>query len=233
LVQGITTGDTNNYGVYIGTASGGATNNYSLWVTGGKVYFGETATNAVTIKTAQVVMGDSTDRDTAFVYLQSTATDILPSFNYKGADAASSSFEFTRPIRIITPQVAKWVMGRSEEEITLSTSGLTTNSAANLLPANSIIESVCCRITQAITVTTNWAVGDPTTAARFSSANATLALGTTSVGMDHWSGAVTTLAAGPSQAAAATVRITCTGSNPGAGKIRVAVFYRTLSAPTA
>jgi hypothetical protein len=52
------------------------------------------------------------------------------------------------------------------------------------------------------------------------------------VGLDHWSGAVSTLATGPSQAAAAKVRITCTGSNPGAGVVRLTVFYRTFTPPT-
>lgn len=127
---------------------------------------------------------------------------------------------------------AQWVHGQASELLTLSTSGLTTDTTANLLPVGSIIEAVSCYITEAITVTTNWAVGDPTTAARFSAANATKTAGTSSPGIDHWSGAVTTLAAGPSQAAAAKVRITCTGSNPGAGAIRIVVFYRQLVAPT-
>src|SRR6185436_20175637 len=108
----------------------------------------------------------------------------------------------------------------SSELLTLSTSGLTTDTSANLLPANAIILSVTCRVTTTITTTTNWAVGDPTTAARFSAANATLTSGTTSIGLDHLSGAVATLAAGPTQIAAAKVRITCTGANPGAGAIR-------------
>lgn len=125
-----------------------------------------------------------------------------------------------------------WVMGQASELLTLSTVGLTTDTAANLLPVDAIIEAVVCRVTTTITTTTNWAVGDGTTAARFRAANATLTAGTTSVGIDHWSGAVTTLAAGPSQAAAAKVRITCTGANPGAGVIRITVFYRKFVAPT-
>lgn len=124
---------------------------------------------------------------------------------------------------------ARWTHGNLSEEITLSTSGLTTDSSANLLPANSIIEAVVCRVTTTITTTTNWAVGDPTTSARFSAANATLASGTTSVGITQCDQAG---AAGPKQVSAAKVRITCTGSNPGAGKIRVTTFFRTFIAPT-
>lgn len=125
-----------------------------------------------------------------------------------------------------------WQRGVVEEEITLNTGGATTDSSANLLPAGAIIEAVCARVTTTITTATNWAVGDATTSARFSSANATLTAGTTSVGLNHQKGGVSTDAAGPTQAAAAKVRITTTGSNPGAGKIRVSVFYSLFVAPT-
>lgn len=130
-----------------------------------------------------------------------------------------------------TANGANYVIGQASELLTLSTSGTTTDTAANLLPAGAIIDSVVCRVTTTITTATDWSVGDPTTAARFSSANATLTSGTTSVGLNQMSGAVTTLAAGPTQAAAAKVRITTTGT-PGAGVIRITVFYRQFVAPT-
>lgn len=138
---------------------------------------------------------------------------------------------FTRVGRnpIITANQAQWIAGVISEEITLSTVGLTTNSVADLLPANSIIEAVVARVTTTITLTTNWALGDPTTAARFNPASASLAAGTNSVGLTHVD---QTGAAGPKQVAAAKLRITCTGANPGAGKIRVTVFYRQFAAPT-
>ena len=117
------------------------------------------------------------------------------------------------------------------ENLTLSTSGTTTNTSANLLPANALILAVVCRVTTTITTATNWSVGDSTTAARFSSANGTLTAGTTSVGLNHQQGAVTTDAAGPVQVSATTVRITTTGT-PGAGAIRITVYYISLTAPT-
>jgi hypothetical protein len=125
------------------------------------------------------------------------------------------------------------VNGWNEELITLSTVGLTTDSVANLLPANSIILAVTSRVVTTITTTTNWAVGDGTTSGRFSAANSTLTAGTTQVGLAHQAGNVTTTAAGATQAAAAKVRITCTVANPGAGAVRVTVFYQTYSAATA
>ena len=127
---------------------------------------------------------------------------------------------------------AYWIRGYNTELLVLSTTGLTTDTTNNLLPANSVIEAVVARITTALTVTTDWKLGDGTTAGRFSAADSTLTLGETVVGLAHWSGAVSTLAAGPSQATAAHVRVTCTGSNPGAGAIRITVFYSQFVGPT-
>lgn len=117
------------------------------------------------------------------------------------------------------------------EEITLATGGLTTDSSANLLPATSIIEAVTAYVTTTITTTTNWALGDSGLGTRFSSASTGLAAGSTVVGLNHRDTSAAT--PGPVQTAAAKLRITCTGSNPGAGKIRAFVFYKTYRAPAA
>lgn len=124
-----------------------------------------------------------------------------------------------------------WTQSFAAESITLSTAGTTTDSTANLLPANSLIKAVTCRVTTTIGTATDWAVGDPTTATRFSSANSTLTAGTTSVGLNHMRGSVTTDAAGPTQTAAAKLRITTTGT-PSAGVIRCVVYFETFVAPT-
>lgn len=167
------------------------------------------------------------------VRMQTSGTGTLTNFLH-GVLLGVSRFivASSSAITQLTNNQSSWTHGVATELLTLNTGGLTTDSAANLLPANSIIEAVACRITTTITATTNWAVGDPTTSNRFSSPNATLTAGTTSVGLNHWSGAIATLAAGPSQAAADKVRITCTGANPGAGVIRLTVWYRTIVAPT-
>ena len=148
----------------------------------------------------------------------------------RAAGGTISMGQTSRPVSIAsTANFAEWIHGSASELLTLSTAGLTTNTSANLLPANAIIEAVVCRITTAITTTTNWAVGDATISNRFSSANATLAAGTTSVGLNHVD---LTGTSGPKQTSAAPVRITCTGSNPGAGVVRITVFYRQFVAPT-
>lgn len=141
-------------------------------------------------------------------------------------NAANTSASITRHIQC--EQTVDYV----EEEITLSTSGLTTDSAQNLLPANSLIEGVAARITETITTTTNWALGDANESARFSSANATLTADTTSVGLNHYNPTNANDNLGPVQASAASLRITCTGSNPGAGKIRVRVYFRKYTPPS-
>jgi hypothetical protein len=117
---------------------------------------------------------------------------------------------------------ASWMHGYSTEQITLSTSGSTTDSAANLLPANSIIEAVVAYVITTITTATDWKLGDATISGRFSAPNSTMTAGTTQIGLVHVDQTGTS---GPRQTAAAKLRITTTGT-PGAGKIRVTVFYR-------
>lgn len=148
------------------------------------------------------------------------------------AAAAASAFRFADVVaKLLTLQSDAGIRGRLqilEEEITLATTGLTTDSTANLLPANSLILGLYAKVTTLITTTTSWAVGDAATADRFTDANSTLLAGTASGSANIFNQAK---AAGytPYQAAAAKVRITGAGSNPGAGKIRVTVFAFTMS----
>ena len=123
---------------------------------------------------------------------------------------------------------ATWGHGEASELLTLSTLGTTTDTSANLLPANSIIESVVARITTTITTATSWQLGDATTAGRFTAANSTMVAGTTDIGLVHVDVAG---AGGPRQTAAAKLRVTTVGT-PGAGVIRVTVFYRKFTPPT-
>ena len=124
------------------------------------------------------------------------------------------------------------VYGMNSEVLTLATGATTTDTTGNLLPARSIIDSVTAIVTTTITTAASWGLGDPTTAARFTAVNAgAVALGSQLTGLDHWSGAVTTLAAGPSQAAAAKVRVT-TNANPGAGAVRIVVLYHQVNPPS-
>lgn len=126
---------------------------------------------------------------------------------------------------------AQWIYGQASELLTIAAAA-STDSSANLLPADAVIEAVVVRVTTVIPTAATFTVGDPTTAARFGT-GISVAANTTKSCIDHWSGAVTTLAAGPSQAAAAKVRIT-PNLTPGAatGVVRITVFYRQFVAPT-
>jgi hypothetical protein len=126
---------------------------------------------------------------------------------------------------------AQWVHGQISEEITLSLASATTDSGADLLPANSIIEAVVARVTGAISTAANWSLGDSTTAARFLAATTDLILGTTKVGIAQWNPAGAAPANGPQQSAAAKLRVTCNATATG-GKIRVTVWYRQFVAPS-
>lgn len=121
--------------------------------------------------------------------------------------------------------------GSASEEVTLDTGNPTTDTAANLLPPNSILLGVATRVTEAITVCANFSVGDSVTPARFVSASPGVALDSTTAGLIQQQGNSTTQATGPTQSTAAKVRITC-NVNPGAGKIRVQTYFMRLNPPT-
>lgn len=118
--------------------------------------------------------------------------------------------------------------GSASELLTLSTSGTTTDTTGNLLPANSIIDSVDARVTTTITTATSWQLGDASTAGRFSAVNAVMTSGSTQVGDVQ---ADQTGASGPRQVSAAKVRVTTVGT-PGAGVIRITVHYHSFTPPT-
>ena len=132
---------------------------------------------------------------------------------------------------LVTANGATKTAFSNSELMTLSTGGATTDSSANLLPANSVIDGVVCRVTTTITTATDWGISDPTTTLRFSAVNSTMTAGTVQVGMKHLNPEGAAEADGPVQAAAAKLRITTTGT-PGAGAVRCTVFGYTLVAPT-
>jgi hypothetical protein len=111
---------------------------------------------------------------------------------------------------------------------TLATGGTTTDSGLTCLPANSIIDAVVYRITTTITTAANFTIGDATIAARFCGTQSTLTAGTTGI---CFAQADQTGTSGPRQTSAVAVRVT-TNANPGAGAIRLIVFYHTWTAPT-
>lgn len=113
----------------------------------------------------------------------------------------------------------------------ISLTGTTTDSAADLLPANSLILAVVTRVTTTITGASAWELGDAGLSSRFLSATTALTAGSTVIGLNHQQGSVSTDAAGAVQSSSAKLRITTTGV-PTGGSIRVTVYYLQLVPPT-
>lgn len=198
------------------SVSGGLTLGTSLNVNQG-------GTGVATLTNHGVVIGQGASA--VAVTAAGTAGQVLTS------NGASADPTFQTLGTIQTANGAQWIWSNISELLVLSTSGTTTNTTANLLPANAIIEAVVARVTTTIATATSWQLGDPTTAGRFTNANSTLAAGTTDIGLKHMQGSITTDAAGPVQTTANKVRVTTVGT-PSAGAIRITVFYRQFVAPT-
>jgi len=137
-------------------------------------------------------------------------------------------------ILAVLPNGSKLIFGVNYEDVTLSTGGATTDTAsANILPAGALILGVNGTVTTTITGTcTGWALGDPTTAARFAASNTTLTQGTVSIGSVHATTGVASATTGLFQSADAKIRITCATGAPSTGKIRLAVTYLKFTAPS-
>jgi hypothetical protein len=118
------------------------------------------------------------------------------------------------------------------QDVTLNTGGATTVTGnPSMLPAGSIILAVNGTVTVAITGScTGWEFGDGTTAARFTSNNTGLTVGSSAIGINQWN-QITTASAQPGQPAAGNITITCAGGAASAGKIRITTFYLQSTAP--
>jgi hypothetical protein len=193
-------------------------------VSGGSALMGVSGTYGVRFRNATLV-GWSSAADVT------TAPDIGMSRGAAGVlSVFGTSTAVLAAIRRYGNNAGYVEWGSVSENLTLSTGGTTTDTAANLLPADSYIESVTARVTTTVATATSWQVGDATTAGRFTAAQsgAQLTAGATVVGLVHCD---VTGAGGPRQTAAAKVRITTVGT-PSAGALRLTSFYRTFVAPT-
>ena len=223
--------DTMDYGT-VAVTSGGST------VTGTNTRFtklfrvGDTITISGTTLTISVITSD-----TALTVTGGTWPSTLSGIDFTKVLRTAffvddnGDIENTGDMRTSDGFGGKWVRGFVTELVTIAAAATTDTTIQ--LPANSVIEAVTGRVTVVIPTATGFNVGDATTAARFKT-GVGVAANTTFIGIDHWSGAVATLAAGPSQATAAAVRLTMTGGTPAAntGRVRITIYYRTFVAPT-
>jgi hypothetical protein len=101
-------------------------------------------------------------------------------------------------------------------------SGASTTTGQTCLPANAIIDAVVYRITTTITTAVSFTIGDSGSATRYCGTQSTMSAGTTG----------TCTAAGYYlNTSALGVKIT-PNTSPGAGAIRLMVYYHTWTAPT-
>lgn len=125
----------------------------------------------------------------------------------------------------ISANGASFVPFYNEELLTLATGSTTTDTVGNLLPANSIILAVGGIVKTTITAAcTGWSLGDPTTASRFTANDTTLTANEAKTNSGAFlNTAIASATTGMYQSAAAKVRVTCAGGNPGAGAVRIFV----------
>jgi archaellum component FlaF (FlaF/FlaG flagellin family) len=163
-------------------------------------------------------------------YMRSVSDPIAPPFPTSDQRVLSISNPACLSTGLSTVNGSSWQPYVDSELITLSLAALTTDSTANLLHANSLIDAVVCKQTTPITNSTNWGISDPTTANRFAAA---VAIATSTLyGFDQWLPTGASRAASAIQDSAAKLRITVTVANATAGVVRCSVYGRTLVAPT-
>ena len=107
----------------------------------------------------------------------------------------------------------------------VNTGSATTTTGLNCLPANAIIDGVVYRITTTITTAANFTVGITGTLSKFCSTQSTLTSGTTGLcaAQTGTAGALDTTSAAPI--------VVTFNATPGAGALRIIVFYHILIAP--
>ena len=197
-----------------------------------------TSTLAAGNHTALAVNGDMVHSGTASytgirVNMEETSLGSGQSYllDMGGGGASPTTRMAVKPDGAIIQQTlngAQWERGVSSEDLTLSTTGSTTDTTANLLcptvaaGSKCYVTGVVAVVTTDITNATDWKLGDASTADRFTAANSTLAAGTQDVD---------TLTGPSRQAAAAQVRVTTTGT-PAFGAVRISVFWERLTAPS-
>ena len=96
------------------------------------------------------------------------------------------------------------------------------NHRADSLPANAIIDAVVYRVTTTITTATSFTIGDGETATRYCGTKTGLAAGTTG----------TCTAQGYYLNPTAAGVLITPNATPGAGAMRLLVYYHTWTAPT-
>jgi hypothetical protein len=108
----------------------------------------------------------------------------------------------------------------------INLSGVTTTTGQKCIPANAYIDAVVYRITKTIAAASSFTVGVPGSASKFCSTQSTLTAGATGVCNAQIN------AGSPVAASSAAPVMVTFNATPGAGVIRLIVYYHTWKAPT-
>jgi hypothetical protein len=158
-------------------------------------------------------------------------TCLTPDAGWNPLDNTTNGlFQSTAAMIARAPNGAKLFFGSNSEDLTLGTGGATTDTTNKLIPAGAWILQVVGTVSTTISggTCTGWQLGDAVTAGRFTASDTTLTAGESQIGMVHMSTGIASATTGmiqPVATGAAKVRVTCATGAPGAGKIRITVFY--------
>jgi len=159
-----------------------------------------------------------------------TATSVTATAAVQGATVVGTTSVSTPSAIVTGANGGKWTAGIASEALTLDTGNPSTDTTANLLPANSIIDAVTYRITTTITTSVSFTIGDASTVDRFCTTQSVMTAGTTGLCFRQHH-ALFSGDTASTQDAAAKIRVIL-NANPGAGVIRLQVHYRTFTPPT-
>jgi hypothetical protein len=177
--------------------------------------------------------GDGNGRKIVFK-VSSVTGDVLQ-LTRVGIGAAPDA---TAPLRVFGGEIlqetaangAVCKRGYNTELITIAAAA-SSDSSANLLPTNSIIEGVVYYVSVQPPGTSTMNIGNALATTRFATGVSTAVGG--GVANAHMSGSVATDANGPTQTTNAKIRITPNATpSDASGRVRVTVWYRTYVPPT-
>jgi hypothetical protein len=245
--QGVYYSPSYNYQKYV-SSGGGTTGAYSINLFNGSVTLTDGRRVPVFSTSASITIGQGSAQETVTpssvsagcsvinggVNNPCTITATFANAHGKGDLVVSGTAGLQEAINDAGKNGGGMVFFRNDSVILAPTSGTTTDSAANMLPANAWITYVGGFVSTAITGGTcsSWALGDASTAARFVAADSTLtaaeAKANSGTGFTTGIASATT---GMVQGSAAKVRLTCGTGAAAAGAVSVHVQGYVQAAP--
>lgn len=206
---------------------------YSFWIDDGhyKIVNGSTAGDLNDVRVSSTPEAKpSADQIAVLPFLGSTATTqqalneslLAGTLPMVGGTFSGTLTATGGDLVLVTANGATMTIGSVSENITLNTGGTTTYGTTDLVPAYSSFLGAVARVTTTITTATDWTISLDADTTVLANTNSTMTAGTQSVKVVFEAGGGNT----PDR-----FKIVTTGT-PGAGAIRVTLFYLSYTAPT-